>query len=42
MSAVYRADNPPGPAARWFIDRLKQKGAQGPKAAGSTAAVSAS
>jgi DNA-binding transcriptional LysR family regulator len=25
MSAVYRADNPPGPAARWFIDRLKQK-----------------
>jgi DNA-binding transcriptional LysR family regulator len=25
MSAVYRADNPPGPAVRWFIDRLKQK-----------------
>jgi DNA-binding transcriptional LysR family regulator len=24
MSAVYRADNPPGPAARWFIDILKQ------------------
>jgi DNA-binding transcriptional LysR family regulator len=23
MSAVYRADAPPGPAARWFIDRLK-------------------
>jgi DNA-binding transcriptional LysR family regulator len=25
MSAVYRADNPPGPALRWFIDKLKQK-----------------
>ena len=25
MSAVYRADSPPGPAARWFIDRLKKK-----------------
>jgi DNA-binding transcriptional LysR family regulator len=24
MSAVYRADNPPGPVARWFIDRLRQ------------------
>jgi DNA-binding transcriptional LysR family regulator len=23
MSAVYRADSPPGPAGRWFIDRLK-------------------
>lgn len=23
MSAVYRTDNPPGPAGRWFIDRLK-------------------
>jgi DNA-binding transcriptional LysR family regulator len=28
MSAVYRPDNPPGPAGRWFIDRLKQKEAQ--------------
>ncbi|MCL6653724.1 LysR family transcriptional regulator [Agrobacterium rubi] len=24
MSAVYRVDAPPGPAARWMIDRLKQ------------------
>jgi DNA-binding transcriptional LysR family regulator len=24
MSAVYRTDSPPGPAARWFIDHLKQ------------------
>lgn len=24
MSALYRADNPPGPAGRWFVDRLKQ------------------
>jgi hypothetical protein len=23
MWAVYRTDNPPGPAGRWFIDRLK-------------------
>jgi DNA-binding transcriptional LysR family regulator len=28
MWAVYRTDSPPGPAGRWFIDRLKQ--AQGP------------
>jgi DNA-binding transcriptional LysR family regulator len=27
MSAVYRTDNPPGPAGRWFIDRLKQEDA---------------
>jgi len=25
MSAVYLADNPLGPAGRWFIDRLKEK-----------------
>jgi DNA-binding transcriptional LysR family regulator len=25
MDAVYRTDSPPGPAGRWFIDRLKQK-----------------
>jgi DNA-binding transcriptional LysR family regulator len=25
MEAVYRADSPPGPAGRWFIDRLKQE-----------------
>jgi DNA-binding transcriptional LysR family regulator len=24
MWAVYRTDSPPGPAGRWFIDRLKQ------------------
>jgi DNA-binding transcriptional LysR family regulator len=23
MSAVYRTDSPPGPAGRWFIERLK-------------------
>jgi DNA-binding transcriptional LysR family regulator len=25
MEAVYRSDSPPGPAGRWFIDRLKQE-----------------
>jgi DNA-binding transcriptional LysR family regulator len=25
MRAVYRTDTPPGPAGRWFIDRLKQE-----------------
>jgi DNA-binding transcriptional LysR family regulator len=25
MSAVYRTDSPPGPAGRWFIDRLKEE-----------------
>ena len=25
MSAIYRADSPPGPAGRWFIERLKEK-----------------
>jgi DNA-binding transcriptional LysR family regulator len=25
MSAVYRTDNPPGPARRWFIERLKEE-----------------
>ena len=28
MSAVYRTDNPPGPAGRWLIDHLKQGSAQ--------------
>jgi hypothetical protein len=28
MSAIYRTDSPPGPAARWFIDYLKQQGVQ--------------
>jgi DNA-binding transcriptional LysR family regulator len=27
MSAVYRTDTPPGPAGRWFIDRLIQEDA---------------
>src|SRR5579863_797816 len=25
MSAIYRTDSPPGPAGRWFIDRLQQE-----------------
>jgi DNA-binding transcriptional LysR family regulator len=25
MSAIYRTDSPPGPAARWFMERLKQE-----------------
>ena len=28
MSAIYRTDSPPGPAGRWFIDRLKHEDAQ--------------
>jgi len=28
MSAIYRTDSPPGPAGRWFIERLKQDDAQ--------------
>jgi DNA-binding transcriptional LysR family regulator len=24
MSAIYRTDSPPGPAGRWFMERLKQ------------------
>jgi DNA-binding transcriptional LysR family regulator len=28
MSAVYRTDSPPGPAGRWFIDRLKEEAAR--------------
>jgi DNA-binding transcriptional LysR family regulator len=28
MSAMYRTDSPPGPAGRWFIDRLQQEAAQ--------------
>lgn len=28
MSAIYRTDSPPGPAGRWFIDRLKQEEAR--------------
>jgi DNA-binding transcriptional LysR family regulator len=33
MWAVYRTDSPPGPAGRWFIDRLKQQPAPPPKQA---------
>jgi DNA-binding transcriptional LysR family regulator len=28
MSAIYRTHSPPGPAGRWFIDRLKHEEAQ--------------
>jgi DNA-binding transcriptional LysR family regulator len=28
MSAIYRTDSPPGPAGRWFIERLKQEAGQ--------------
>jgi DNA-binding transcriptional LysR family regulator len=28
MSAIYRTNSPPGPAGRWFIERLKQADAQ--------------
>jgi DNA-binding transcriptional LysR family regulator len=28
MSAIYRTDNPPGPAGRWFIERLKREDSQ--------------
>src|ERR1700722_10544455 len=27
MSAIYRTDSPPGPAGRWFVERLKQEDA---------------
>ena len=27
MSAIYRTDDPPGPAGRWFIDHLETQGA---------------
>jgi DNA-binding transcriptional LysR family regulator len=43
MSAVYRTDSPPGPAARWFIDHLKQEDARRPSdtAPRSSAAIAA-
>jgi DNA-binding transcriptional LysR family regulator len=28
MSAIYRTESPPGPAARWFMERLKQEVAE--------------
>jgi DNA-binding transcriptional LysR family regulator len=31
MWAIYRTDTPPGPAGRWFIDRLKKEQAPSPK-----------
>src|SRR5580693_7830028 len=31
MSAIYRTDSPPGPAGRWFMERLKQEVAEGRK-----------
>jgi DNA-binding transcriptional LysR family regulator len=30
MFAVYRKDAPPGPAGRWFIDRLRSSAVAGP------------
>src|ERR1700729_3077841 len=42
MLAVYRTDSPPGPAGRWFIDRLKHEDARwlkerAPRSAGTSA-----
>jgi DNA-binding transcriptional LysR family regulator len=28
LSVIYRTDSPPGPAGRWFMDRLKQEDAK--------------
>jgi DNA-binding transcriptional LysR family regulator len=41
MSAVYRTDAPPGPAGRWFIDRLIEEDARWLKARPSLSAASA-
>jgi len=43
MSATYRTDSPPGPAARWFIEHLKQEDVQPPqlKASRPAATISA-
>ena len=35
MCAVYRTDRPPGPAGRWFIERLKQEQKPAHKSTGS-------
>jgi DNA-binding transcriptional LysR family regulator len=40
MWAIYRTDSPPGPAGRWFIDRLKQD--QAPPLKGATSRSPAS
>ena len=44
MSAIYRTDSPPGPAGRWFIERLTQEDVQPPqlKASRPAATISAS
>ena len=44
MSAIYRTDTPPGPAGRWFIDRLKQEDARplNQEASPSTATITSS
>ena len=39
MSAIHRTDNPPGPAGRWFIDRLKQQDARWPHEEAAVAAT---
>jgi DNA-binding transcriptional LysR family regulator len=41
MSAVYRTDTPPGPAGRWFIDRLIEEDARWLKARPPVSAASA-
>src|SRR5258708_15225519 len=40
MSAIYRSESPPGPAGRWFIDRLKQEDAPPPQQRASRAPAS--
>jgi DNA-binding transcriptional LysR family regulator len=40
MSAIYRTDSPPGPAGRWFIERLKQEDTARPKEGGVLLAAS--
>jgi DNA-binding transcriptional LysR family regulator len=40
MSAIYRTDSPPGPAGRWFIERLKQEGARRSKEGADRSAAS--
>jgi DNA-binding transcriptional LysR family regulator len=40
MSAIYRTDSPPGPAGRWFIERLKQEDARRSKEGADRSAAS--
>jgi DNA-binding transcriptional LysR family regulator len=42
MSAIYRTHSPPGPAGRWFIDRLKHEDVQPLKAFRPAASIGAS